>query len=139
MPLVKDAPFFQLLEVDGAVRYANYSTSGGSTTYTGSGQWKPVNDLLFRGSYATGFRAPSIGESFGAASRSDAPIDDPCTNVHGIAVPDIGDGADELHRQWRAGERQLPGTAGRPGFGHHGRQYQPAAGKIEDVAVRRCL
>ena len=83
VPLVKDAPFFQLLEVDGAVRYADYSTSGGSTTYTGSGQWKPVNDLLFRASYATGFRAPSIGESFGAASRSDAPIDDPCTNVPG--------------------------------------------------------
>ena len=83
VPLIKDAPFFQLLEVDGAVRYANYSTSGGSTTYTGSGQWKPVNDLLFRASYATGFRAPSIGETFGAASRSDAPIDDPCTNVAG--------------------------------------------------------
>jgi iron complex outermembrane receptor protein len=83
VPLVKDTPFVQLLEVDGAVRYADYSTSGGSTTYTGSGQWKPLNDLLFRGSYATGFRAPSIGETFGAASRSDAPINDPCTNVAG--------------------------------------------------------
>ncbi|MBC7519502.1 MAG: TonB-dependent receptor, partial [Sandarakinorhabdus sp.] len=83
IPLVKDTPFIQLLEVDGAVRYADYSTSGGSTTYTGSAQWKPLNDLLFRGSYATGFRAPSIGETFGAASRSDAPIDDPCPNVVG--------------------------------------------------------
>ena len=83
VPILKDAPFFQLLEVDGAIRHANYSTSGGSTTYTGSLQWKPVSDVLIRGSYATGFRAPSIGELFGAASRSDAPIDDPCTNVAG--------------------------------------------------------
>ncbi len=83
VPLLKEAPFFYSLELDGAVRHADYSTSGSSTTYTGSALWKPVQDLLLRGSYATGFRAPSIGELFGAASRSDAPIDDPCSNVAG--------------------------------------------------------
>ena len=83
VPLLKDTPFFYSLEVDGAVRHSNFSRSGGTTTYTGSGAWKPVRDLLFRGSYATGFRAPAIGELFGAASRADAPIDDPCTNVVG--------------------------------------------------------
>ena len=81
VPLLKDTPFFNLVEVDGAVRHSNYSTSGSNTTFTGSGLWKPVADLLFRGSYAEGFRAPSIGELFGAQSRSDAPINDPCTNV----------------------------------------------------------
>lgn len=83
VPLLKETPFFHSLEVDGAVRHANYSTSGSSTTYTGSVLWKPVEDLLLRGSYAEGFRAPSIGELFGAASRADAPINDPCTNVPG--------------------------------------------------------
>ncbi len=83
VPLLKDTPFFNSLDVSGAVRYADYSTSRSSTTYTGSVLWKPVSQLLLRGSYATGFRAPSIGELFGAASRSDAPIDDPCTNVAG--------------------------------------------------------
>ena len=83
IPLVKDAPFFSLLEADGSVRYADYSTGFNSTTYTGTGLWKPVADLLLRASYATGFRAPSIGELFGAASRNDAAINDPCTNVAG--------------------------------------------------------
>ncbi len=83
VPLLKDIPFFQSLEVDGAVRHSNYSISGGNTTYTGSALWKPVSDVLLRGSYAQGFRAPSIGELFGAQSRSDAPINDPCTNVAG--------------------------------------------------------
>lgn len=83
VPLLKDTPFFYSLEVDGAVRRSSFSRSGSTTTYTGSGTWKPVRDLLFRGSYATGFRAPAIGELFGAASRADAPIDDPCTNVPG--------------------------------------------------------
>ena len=83
VPLIHDTPFIHSLEVGGAVRHSNYSTSGSNTTYTGSGLWKPVSDLLFRASYAQGFRAPSIGELFGAESRSDAPIDDPCTNVAG--------------------------------------------------------
>ncbi len=83
VPLLKEVPFFNSLELDGAVRHSDYNTSGSNTIFTGSGLWKPVADLLLRGSYAEGFRAPSIGELFGAASRSDAPIDDPCTNVAG--------------------------------------------------------
>ncbi|WP_070157048.1 TonB-dependent receptor domain-containing protein [Sphingobium phenoxybenzoativorans] len=83
VPLLKDTPFFHSLDLDGAVRHSNYSTSGSNTSLTGSVLWKPFEDLLLRGSYAEGFRAPSIGELFGAASRSDAPINDPCTNVPG--------------------------------------------------------
>ncbi|WP_420142475.1 TonB-dependent receptor domain-containing protein, partial [Sphingomonas sp.] len=71
VPILKDTPFFQSLDLDGAVRHANYSTSGSSTTFTGSVLWKPITDLLLRGSYAEGFRAPSIGELFGAQSRAD--------------------------------------------------------------------
>ena len=83
IPLLKDQPFFASLDLDGSVRYADYSTGFNSTTYTGTALWKPVPDLLLRGSYASGFRAPAIGELYGAASRADAPIDDPCTNVAG--------------------------------------------------------
>jgi iron complex outermembrane receptor protein len=83
VPILKDSPFFYALDADGAIRYSNFSPGGKKTTYTGSLQWKPVHDLLLRGSYAKGFRAPSIGELFGAQSRADAPINDPCTNVPG--------------------------------------------------------
>jgi iron complex outermembrane receptor protein len=81
VPLLKDKPFFASLEADGAVRHANYSLSGGSTTYTGTGLWKPVDDLLIRGSYSTGFRAPSLGELFGGRSRFDLPVVDPCSSA----------------------------------------------------------
>ena len=83
IPLLKDVPFFSSLEASGAVRHVNYSTSGSNTTYTGTGLWKPVSDLLFRASYAEGFRAPSIGELFGAQSRSDLGVPDPCSNIAG--------------------------------------------------------
>lgn len=83
LPLLADTPFFHLLELDGAVRYADYSTGFSNTSLTGTALWKPIPDLLLRGSYAEGFRAPALGELFGAQSRADAPIDDPCTNVAG--------------------------------------------------------
>lgn len=83
IPLLKDKPFFHSLEVNGAVRHSSYSISGSSTTYTGTGLWKPVEDLLLRGSYSTGFRAPSLGELFGGRSRFDLPVTDPCSNIAG--------------------------------------------------------
>ncbi len=83
IPLLKDVPFFSSLEASGAVRHVNYSTSGSNTTFTATGLWKPVPDLLLRGSFAEGFRAPSIGELFGAQSRSDIGVPDPCSNIAG--------------------------------------------------------
>lgn len=83
IPLLKDQPFFNSLEVNGAVRHASYSIGGSSTTYTGTGLWKPVADVLIRGSYSTGFRAPSLGELFGGRSRFDLPVTDPCSNIPG--------------------------------------------------------
>lgn len=87
VPLLKDAPFFQSLEVSGAARYSKYSTFGGNTSLTGGVQWKPVSDLLLRGSYAQSFRAPSIGELYGAQSRFDQPLSDPCTSAPGGLFP----------------------------------------------------
>lgn len=81
VPILKDTPFFQSLEVNGAVRHSSYSISGQSTTYTATGLWKPIDDLLLRASYSTGFRAPSLGELFGGRSRFDLPVTDPCSNI----------------------------------------------------------
>ncbi|MFM5893717.1 MAG: TonB-dependent receptor domain-containing protein [Novosphingobium sp.] len=91
VPLLKDAPLFNMLELSGAARYSKYvvrSKTGttsefSSTTFTGGIQWKPVADLLLRGSYAQSFRAPSIGELFGALSRFYQPLSDPCTSAAG--------------------------------------------------------
>jgi iron complex outermembrane receptor protein len=83
VPILKDVPGFYSLEANGAVRHSHYSTSGGSTTYTINGLWKPVHDLLLRGAYSTGFRAPTLGELFGGRSRFDLPVTDPCSNEAG--------------------------------------------------------
>jgi iron complex outermembrane receptor protein len=86
-PLLAHTPFFQLLELNGAVRFSDYSTSGSKTTFKGGVNWKPIADLRLRGSYAQGFRAPSIGELFGTQSRFDQQLDDPCSSHPGNTAP----------------------------------------------------
>ena len=78
-PLLRDGPFADLLELSGAVRLSDYSTSGSTTTFKAGVNWKPIPDLRLRASWAEGFRAPSIGELFGTASRFDQQLGDPCS------------------------------------------------------------
>ena len=59
---------------------SDYSTTGSTTTFKGSLNYKPMKALRLRASYAEGFRAPTIGELFGTISRFDQTISDPCSN-----------------------------------------------------------
>jgi iron complex outermembrane receptor protein len=77
-PLISNQPFAELLELNGAVRFSDYSISGSTTTFKGGINWKPIVDLRLRGSFSEGFRAPTIGELFGGPSRFDLELDDPC-------------------------------------------------------------
>jgi len=79
IPILKDMPFFKLLNGSFAVRHSDYSTSGSETTIKGGVDWMPTADFRLRGTYAQGFRAPTIGELFGTPSRFDQEIDDPCS------------------------------------------------------------
>lgn len=78
-PLLANVPGAELLELNGAVRFSDYSTSGSTTTFKGSVNWKPIRDLRLRGSFSEGFRAPTIGELFGTPSRFDQELADPCS------------------------------------------------------------
>ncbi|WP_343525972.1 TonB-dependent receptor [Sphingomonas sp.] len=82
IPVLKDTPFFRLLEGSFAARYSDYSTSGNRTTMKGGLSWKPIEDLRLRGTWAQGFRAPSIGELFGTPSRFDGGVIDPCSDFN---------------------------------------------------------
>jgi iron complex outermembrane receptor protein len=79
-PLLANVPGAELLELNGAARISDYSTSGSVTTFKGGVNWKPIKALRLRGSYSEGFRAPQIGELFGSQSRFDQSISDPCSN-----------------------------------------------------------
>jgi len=87
VPLLKDKPFFQLLEVDGSVRYTHYRSYGSDTTYHFNGQWAPTSFLRFRGNYGTSFRAPNLYEQYVADQTGfyGAGVD-PCANVANLSA-----------------------------------------------------
>jgi iron complex outermembrane receptor protein len=89
LPLLADTAFFHRLELTGAARYSDYSTSGSTTTFSAGINWEPVENLLFRGNWAEGFRAPSIGELFGTPSRFDQEVVDPCSGMTGATPANI--------------------------------------------------
>jgi iron complex outermembrane receptor protein len=55
-----NVPFVKNFEGDAAVRYDHYSDFGGTTNPKFSLRWQPSNQVLLRGSYGTGFLAPSL-------------------------------------------------------------------------------
>ncbi len=66
-------PITSMLTADGSVRYDQYSnqgTGGGDNkaTYKLGLEFRPLDSLLFRGNYATAFRAPDMSYTFGGQS-----------------------------------------------------------------------
>ena len=85
VPILADTPGADLLEASAAIRTADYSTFGSETTSKFGLRWRPVSNVLLRGSFGEGLRAPSIGELFGSVSRFDQTIDDPCSDMLGLS------------------------------------------------------
>jgi len=78
IPILKDSAWGKQMDVNIAGRYSDYSTFGGEFTPKIGLRWQLVDEFTIRASYAEGFRAPSIGELFGAQSRFDSLITDAC-------------------------------------------------------------
>jgi outer membrane receptor protein involved in Fe transport len=64
LPIFRDRPFFNLLELEGSARYTHYQSYGSGWTYHVNAQWAPDAALRFRGNYGTNFRAPNLYEQF---------------------------------------------------------------------------
>ena len=77
-PLLRDLPGVHSLDLDAAVRYSKYSTVGGKATTKFGLAYRPIEDLLLRGTYSQGFRAPSILELFQGERQINFQGVDPC-------------------------------------------------------------
>ena len=67
--LEANIPVIQSINATLAGRYDKYSFAGrddGKFTYNGGVEWRPVQQLLLRGTYATSFRAPDMNYIFKA-------------------------------------------------------------------------
>ncbi|HJU39545.1 MAG TPA: TonB-dependent receptor, partial [Tahibacter sp.] len=88
IPVLKDLPFFHALNVTLGDRYSKYSNFGNTNNGKLAVEWRPIEDLLLRGTVSEVFRAPTVTDLF-AAAASDAPklSHDPCDHYTGGGNP----------------------------------------------------
>jgi len=79
VPVLKDLPLIQSLNLGGGYRYSDY-LSGGVNTYKVDLDWKMIDALRLRGGYQRAIRAPNVIELFNPASAAPALLGqaDPC-------------------------------------------------------------
>lgn len=87
IPLLADLPLIRQLDMDLAVRFADYSTIGNATTWKAGLSWEINDELRMRSTYAEAIRAPNISELFGAPSQTFFRVDDSCRidNLNNLA------------------------------------------------------
>lgn len=78
-PLLKDLPLVQELSLEGAARWADYSTAGNATSWNAGVDWTISDDVRLRGGVARAVRAPKVGELFTPTTRSSSVVNDPCS------------------------------------------------------------
>lgn len=80
IPLITPANdfFIHRLELDGSFRYIDNSAAGTAEVWSVGGQFAPIPDLTFRGSYTESVRAPAITELFLPGVEVFSFADDPC-------------------------------------------------------------
>ncbi|MDG2537151.1 TonB-dependent receptor [Dyella jiangningensis] len=90
VPVLRDLPGAQELGLNVASRYSHYSNFGSTTNNKYSFRWRPFADLLVRGTFAEGFRAPTISDMFGGTGQSFETFLDPCDSKFGAAASNAG-------------------------------------------------
>ncbi len=88
IPLIHGAPWARALSADLAVRYTDYSTSGGVTTWKVGGNYQPAPDIRFRGTLSRDIRAPNLLELFNTATQGSINATYP-SSAGGTTVPAV--------------------------------------------------
>lgn len=85
VPILRDVAFAKNLSLSIASRRSDYDVFGATTNNKFGFTWKPIDQLMFRGTRADGFRAPTIADLYGGGSQTFPFFTDPCDTVYGAS------------------------------------------------------
>jgi iron complex outermembrane receptor protein len=111
-----NVPILKSLDVTAAVRYDHYSDFGSTTNPKFSFRFQPAKAILFRGSYSTGFRAPSLYElnAAQAYTNSESGVSDPVncgTDANGNPIGLNGKSVNDVCSYAKGGDKTNPGAS----------------------------
>ncbi len=94
IPILRDVPGAQSLDVELAFRSSDYTTVGDTSSYKIAASWAPNDELRFRTGFNTAVRAPNIAELFSPPGRGFPSAIDPCSEAAiqgegGVIPPEV--------------------------------------------------
>jgi iron complex outermembrane recepter protein len=101
-------PVIKNLDLNLALRWDDYSDFGTTTNWKGNVRWQPMQELLLRGSYGTGFRAPTLTDLYQPVVFGNTEqFNDPVTGATDVQVNGFTGGnpnlKPETSTQWSLG------------------------------------
>ncbi|MFC3657171.1 TonB-dependent receptor [Xanthomonas hyacinthi] len=130
-PLLAGLPLVHSLNLTVGSRFSDYDTVGSKTNSKVSLEYRPIENLLLRGTVSQVFRAPNINELYSGVVGDSPSVNDPCngyTGGHAAACANVPtDGS------YRQADNQVGAKAS--GAVVAGYQLKPETGKSYDFGV----
>jgi outer membrane receptor protein involved in Fe transport len=96
VPVLKEVPLIQQLDVDLAGRYTDYSISGAVETWKVGVDWHVNDDVRFRGTTSIDIRAPTLNDLYSPTVSNSGPFLDPLTNFNPGGIQTVSGGNPNL-------------------------------------------
>ncbi|HVI56298.1 MAG TPA: TonB-dependent receptor [Luteibacter sp.] len=131
VPLLSDLPGIRSLNLTVGSRWSDYSTVGSKTNSKIALEWRPMDDLLLRGTVSQVFRAPNTTELYAGVAGDSATANDPCngyTGGHAAACANV-----PVDGSYRQADGQVSGKAS--GSVVAGYQLKPETGRSYDIGL----
>jgi len=81
IPLLSNQPGAYSLNLNLGIRTSDYSTTGTTTNKKIAIEWRPIADLLLRGTVSEVFRAPNLNELYDGRTLVQPTLNDPCVRL----------------------------------------------------------
>jgi iron complex outermembrane receptor protein len=86
IPILKDLPMVHSLIADVGVRHNNYSLFGQSTKADFKVEYRPIKDLLIRGTFSQVLRVPTVNDIAASPVNTSVTFNDPCNGLTAAKV-----------------------------------------------------
>jgi len=134
IPLLSGVPGAYSLNLDLGIRASDYSTTGTTTNKKIAIEWKPVADLLVRGTISQVFRAPNLDELGDGISISQPTLNDPCVGLNAAQLAQHAAACQFVPTQW-AGNSPAQVNTYSSGASTVGAKLKPEQGKSVDIGL----
>ncbi len=107
IPLLKEVPGAYSLNLDLGVRYSDYASAGSTTNGKIAIEWRPIQDLLVRGTISQVFRAPNLDDLYDGRSLVQPTLNDPCGGLSAAELAQHANACQYVPVNWPAPTGQV--------------------------------